>query len=104
MDKATFDQWCLVELFGHARIAGRVSEETIGGCAFVRVDVPTVDGIPGYTRLFGNGAIYSITPVTEEVACAAAKSYRAVPVSLYELRALRGQAALGLSDDERGGF
>jgi hypothetical protein len=107
MDKATFDQWCLVELFGHARIAGRVSEETIGGCALVRVDVPTVDEIPGYTRLYGNGAIYSITPVTEEIARAAAKTYRTVPVSPYEipeLRALRNQAALSLSDDERGGF
>lgn len=27
----TFDQWCIVEIFGHERIAGRVTEQRIGG-------------------------------------------------------------------------
>lgn len=35
-----FDHWCIVESFGHERIAGRVTEQTIGGCSFIRVDVP----------------------------------------------------------------
>jgi hypothetical protein len=26
-----FDSWCLIELFGHQRIAGRVTETTIAG-------------------------------------------------------------------------
>lgn len=103
MEQLKFDQWCIVELFGHQRIAGRVTEQTIGGCAFVRVDVPAVGDVPAYTRLFGNGAIYAINPVTEEVARASANAYRAVPVSPYEipeLRALRSQSALALSSDE----
>lgn len=102
MEQPKFDQWCIVELFGHQRIAGRVTEQTIGGCAFVRVDVPAVGDVPAYTRLFGQGAIYAINPVTEEVARASANAYRAVPVSPYEipeLRALRSQAALGFGDD-----
>ena len=102
-EREKFDQWCVVELFGHQRIAGRVTEQTIGGCAFVRVDVPVVGEIPAYTRLFGNGAIYAINPVTEEIAKASAAAYRVVPVSPYEipeLRALRNQSAIEFDDEE----
>lgn len=42
MSAATFEQWCLVELFGHQQVVGLVSEQTIGGQAFIRVDVPAV--------------------------------------------------------------
>jgi hypothetical protein len=62
-----FEQWCLVELFGHQQIAGFVTEATIGGCAFIRVDVPKPDGDGDlYTRYFGNGAVYAINPTTKE--------------------------------------
>ena len=37
-----FEQWAIVEIFGHQRIAGKVTEQTIGGCSFVRVDVPAL--------------------------------------------------------------
>jgi hypothetical protein len=67
-----FESWAFVELFGHMRIAGKVSESTIGGCSFVRLDVPATTGKPGYTRYLGNGAIYSITPCSEEYARLAA--------------------------------
>jgi len=29
-----FEAWGLLELFGHQRLAGRLSEQTIGGCHF----------------------------------------------------------------------
>ena len=68
---AKFEEWAVVELFGHNRIAGKVSEATIGGCAFVRVDVPET-AKPAYTKYFGNGAIYAMTPCEEIVAKLAA--------------------------------
>jgi len=68
----TFDAWCVVELFGHNKIAGHVSEQTIGAGKMVRVDVPATTDKPGYTKYFGNGAIYAITPCSEEVARLAA--------------------------------
>lgn len=79
-----FEQWAMVELFGHQKIAGLVSEQSVGGCAFVRVDVPAVGDVSAYTKLYGNAAIYAMTFVTEEVARAAAAAYRVRPVSEYE--------------------
>lgn len=63
-----FEQYCLVELFGHSQIAGFVTEETIGGCAFIRVDVPKADNPDEtmYTRYLGNGAIYAMNVTTKE--------------------------------------
>jgi hypothetical protein len=86
-------QWAIVELFGHTKLAGEISEHTIGGCSFVRIDVPAVGSMPRFTKLQGNSSIYGITFVTEEVARAAAAAYRVKPVSEYEIPALR-QAAL----------
>lgn len=85
----SFDVWAIVELFGHARIAGRVCEQVIAGQGFLRVDVPNMPApnpsiaVQGFTRLFGPGAIYSITPVSEEVARRAAASMRVEPFNVY---------------------
>lgn len=62
--------WALVELFGHQRIVGFLSQQTFGSGVLFRVDVPdlTKDGAvqrQGFTRYFGLSAIYSITPVDE---------------------------------------
>lgn len=89
-EKTDLQQWAIVELFGHARIAGLLSEQAIGGCAFVRIDVPEViaDGqtLPPVTRLFGQGAIYGITFVDEATARLAAKEIQYQPVSVWSLR------------------
>jgi hypothetical protein len=81
-----FDCWAVLELFGHVRLAGHVTEATIGGCSFLRVDVPERegDGIK-FTRYFGNGAIYSMTPVSEEVARAVGDGNAAPPVTRWEM-------------------
>lgn len=86
---APFQQWALVELFGHSRIAGLVTEQAIGGCSFLRVDVPAIESDPAFTKCYGNGAIYAMTFVAEEIARAAAKSYRVRPVTEYEIPELR---------------
>jgi hypothetical protein len=64
--------WALVELFGHQRIVGFLSQQSFGTGVLFRVDVPDLlkDGEvlrEGFTRYFGLSAIYSITPVTEEI-------------------------------------
>jgi len=76
-----FQGWAIIELFGRNAIAGRVSEQSVGGSPFVRVDVPAVDDDhPPFTKLFGAKAIYAITPTTEELATVAARSLEVRPV------------------------
>lgn len=63
--------WALVELFGHQRIVGFLTQQTFGSGVLFRVDVPDLlkDGKVqrrGFTRYFGLSAIYSITPVDEQ--------------------------------------
>lgn len=90
------DQFAIVELFGHARIAGRISEQTIGGQSFVRVDVPEVEyvepdlhgtngKIAAHTRSFGAGAIYSINWCDEAAARLAAQAIKHRPINPYSL-------------------
>ena len=97
----TFKSWGLLELFGHQRLAGELSEQTIGGCHFIRIDVPALDDIPTYTRYFTQGAIYGMTPMEEATARKLAAYLRAVPVSPYELRSVEParQLAHSTADD-----
>jgi hypothetical protein len=80
-----FDVWAIVELFGHQKIAGRVTEQVIAGQGFVRVDVPAHGEKEGFTRLFGAGAIYSIIPTTQETVTAFMGANRVEPIHPYEL-------------------
>ena len=59
------ETWAIVELFGHQKIAGHISEANVAGTTMLRVDVPEVDGQAAFTRLYGGSAIYSITPTDE---------------------------------------
>lgn len=80
-----FEQWALLELFGHMRIAGKVTEQSIAGGALLRVDVPETKKCPGFTRFFGISAIYSINPVTEKVARAMAEQMAVMPVTEWDI-------------------
>ena len=78
----------VLELFGHTRMAGQVSDYQFGGCSFVRVDVPQIGEIPSFTRMLHPNAIYAINPVTEEIMLAIAKSCQARPVNPYDISEL----------------
>jgi hypothetical protein len=81
-----FDAWAIVEVFGHKKFAGHVSDQTIGGASFIRIDVPATTDKKPYTKFFGAAAIYALTPCTEEVARIAAHEIERwndpVPVAL----------------------
>jgi hypothetical protein len=84
-DAQTFEEWAIVEIMGHQRYAGRVTEQTIGGCSFVRVDVPAIDGHAEFTKLFGQSSIFCISPCDQSLVRAVAEKLRSVPLSRYEL-------------------
>lgn len=101
----SFEEWALLELMGHRRLAGRVSEQRIGGQAFIRIDVPDTDAGKGFTQFYNGPAIYAITPTTEDVARAIAEGIRAEPITRYDLphtalMAPGGLAPLGGRDDD----
>jgi hypothetical protein len=72
-------------LFGHTRIAGKVSEATIAGGAFLRIDIPGKDGADVMTQYYGPGAVFSMTPVTEAVARAFAATHHPVPATRWDM-------------------
>ncbi|WP_407427655.1 hypothetical protein [Arcticibacter sp.] len=77
--------WAIVELFGHTKIAGKVTEQNIAGTNMLRVDVPVTKENPEFTRFFGSAAIYAINPVTEEVAAAYAERLAVRPIQVFEI-------------------
>lgn len=82
MSAAAFEGWAIVELMGHRRLAGKVSEATIAGAAMLRLDIPCE---PPVTQYYGGSSIYCLTPTTEEIAVALAKRMRPEPVQRWEL-------------------
>ena len=109
-EQQKFECWAIVEVMGHSKYAGFVSEQAMGGASFVRVDVPEcvyeeerpgkdADGyvdygaprvkstvtVPAFTKLLGQSSIFAITPTTEHLARAAASGFRARPISEYDL-------------------
>lgn len=95
-----FRQWCVLELMGHRKLAGLVSEETRFGTVMCRIDVPAGKGF--VTQFYGGSSIYACTPTTEELARAFAKKHADAhaPVSKYELPQLPPPASRATVDPE----
>lgn len=73
-----FEGWGLVELMGHQQVAGRISEQAIGGGNLLRVDVPLFDQDGAHagefrTVFYGASAIYAFHVIGEKEAIALAK-------------------------------
>jgi hypothetical protein len=78
--------YALVELFGHQRIVGFLTQQTFGTGVLFRVEVPDLlkDGKvvrQGFSRFFGISAIYSITPIDEATVRALLPSIDGTPAA-----------------------
>lgn len=60
------EAWAFIEIMGHSKIAGLVTERKLGTNVMIQVDVPKGDNEFAYSRLFNPGALFSITPTSEE--------------------------------------
>ncbi len=83
-------EWGIVELLGHVRLAGRVSEVERFGAKLGRIDIPDVsagaapDAVLS-TQFFNGSSLYRYTPCSEDAARAVAKSNQPQPVKPWEL-------------------
>jgi hypothetical protein len=101
-----FSTWAVVDLLGHQRIAGHLTEQAIAGYGFIRVEVPAVsarDGTPhaAFTRYLNPQAIYAITPLDEPIVRALAADLAQRPIDLYDLPALIKELRAGLRSEVR---
>jgi hypothetical protein len=86
-ETTSFDTWAILELLGHRRLAGRVTEVTIAGAAFLRIDIPAADCQKPITQYYSASSVYAITPTTEAIVNRAAALFRPAPVNRWELAA-----------------
>ena len=95
-----FDEWAILELMGHRRLAGKVSECAIGGGSFIRIDMPMRNNKTA-TQFYSPGSIYCITPTTEEIAREVSLASQPEPVARWEFPQLAQPATLkGMFEDE----
>jgi hypothetical protein len=78
--------FCIIELFGHRRLGGYVSEMMFSGESFMRIDMILADG-SALTQFYSPKAVYGMTPTTEEIAKAIGANVQA-PIERWELKAL----------------
>jgi hypothetical protein len=113
--QAAFEGWAIVELFGHAKEIGFVTTQYFGTACLFQIDVPELperefslqspqwiehegrtvlagEGSKvkraaslGRSRLVGPGAIYSMTPCTQETAMIAIERMQPRPLMVLEL-------------------
>lgn len=84
----SFDQWCVLSLMGHKRLAGKVSETNIAGHGFLRIDIPDKEGNIANTEFYSPTSVYSIQPISKEVAIAVASEFSTPPVTKWEIKNL----------------
>lgn len=80
-----FESYALVELMGHSRIAGKVTEITVFGTSMLQVDVPKTERREAYTKIYSAAAVYCITPTDERTAQLAAERFDEPAIQPYIL-------------------
>jgi len=81
-----FENWAIIEIMGHIKCAGMARTMTFGSTVFLRVDIPETTKQPAHTKMYGMGSIFSISPVTEEVARSHAEAWNLQPIIEYNVQ------------------
>lgn len=67
--------WCVVELMGHVRLAGKVTEKVIAGYGMLQVDIPEADN-RWHTEFINPSSLYRLTPASARICRQIAGGYR----------------------------
>lgn len=65
-DQETIETWAYVEIMGHTKVAGRVSERKVGINVMLQVDIPNGEEGFSHSVVYSPSAIFSIQPTTED--------------------------------------
>ena len=96
-----FGVWGILELMGHIKVSGFITEQELFGTKVGRIDIPAGNGETAVTQYFGGQALFRLTPTTEGIARAFAEKARPRPVQRFELTLAPGMATeYGGWDDE----
>lgn len=92
-----FDQWAIMEVFGHQTFSGKVTSETVGNTVMLKLTVPEVENmevkLPEFIKYFNQSSVYAITPVDEDYARAMAKELMKQPIEGYKHQSVVKQMA-----------
>jgi hypothetical protein len=80
-----FNEYAIVEMMGHRKIAAKVTEPEIGGSTLLRCDVLNAKGEFDRTEYIGVASIYCLTIVSKEVAEKVAENYTPEPSWAWSL-------------------
>jgi hypothetical protein len=93
--------WAILELMGHRRLAGFLTEQEVAGQGLIRIDVFPGDAeVAVASQMYSPAAVYCITPTSEETARAVAQSSQPRPVERWELPPAREEPEAMTFDDE----
>ena len=101
--KQAFAQWVILELMGHRRLAGYLTEAEIGGGSFLRLEIPADEPTEAppwkATQYYSPASVYCITPTDEATARLCAKDWTEPPVTKWDLQRMLPER--GLTEAER---
>lgn len=67
IETTPFESWAMLELMGHRRLAGLVTESVIAGAGFVTIHVYAIGDLePRSAGFYGPASVYAITPMSED--------------------------------------
>lgn len=92
--------WGQIELMGHQRIAGHITETTVAGKGMLRVDVPDADGTTTHTRFYSPEAVYCISPTDRQIAIGLAANIKSQPVTIYDVARLASDKTVGTPEED----
>lgn len=74
---ASFDSYAILELLGHRRLVGHVTEATLFGATMIKLEAlgwdHKADDYTTATQYYASSSLYALTPISEEDARAQVK-------------------------------
>lgn len=97
-EERKWEGWMIVELLGHRRLAGMVTEEIIAGKGMLRLDLPAKNG-DFVTQYINPDSVYALTPCEEKIARAFSITSNPMEPYRWQLSNPEGRHALYSEED-----